>query len=82
VEIEVIDYNPPYTYGWVEIRRRAGSRTFFALQFQGGATKITMKHIWEPKGLRAWLLGQFYRRRNSHQLFDGLLQNLRKVLTR
>jgi len=82
VEIEVIDYNPPYTYGWIEIRRRAGSRTFFALQFQGGATKITMKHIWEAKGLKAWLLGQFYRRRSSHQLFDGLLQNLRKVLTR
>ena len=38
-----------------------------------------MKHIWEPKGLRAWLLGQFYRRRSSYQLFDGLLQNLRKI---
>ena len=41
-----------------------------------------MKHIWEPVGLKAWLLGQFYRRRNSYQTFDGLLQNLRKVLTR
>src|SRR5205814_991546 len=40
VEIEVIDYNPPYTYGWVEIRRRAGSRTFFALQFQSAASAI------------------------------------------
>src|SRR5216117_3330293 len=81
-EIEIIDYNPPYTYGWVEIRRRKGARTYFALQFQGGATKVTMKHIWEPVGLRAWLLGQFYRRRNSYQTFDSLLQNLRKVLTR
>ena len=81
-EIEIIDYNPPYTYGWVEIRRRKGARTYFALQFQGGATKVTMKHIWEPVGLRAWLLGQFYRRRNSYQTFDSLLQTLRKVLTR
>src|SRR5438128_1491651 len=38
VEIEVIDYNPPYTYCWVEIRRRAGSRTVFALHIAAAAT--------------------------------------------
>lgn len=81
-EIEVIEYHPPTSYGWVEIYRRAGSKTFFALHFQGGATKVTMKYIWVPAGLRSWLLGQFFRRRNAHRMFDGLLQNLRKVLTR
>jgi uncharacterized protein YndB with AHSA1/START domain len=79
-EIEIIDYNPPTSFGWVEIRGRTGARTFFALQFQGGATMITMKHVWTPKSWRAWLNGQFYRRRHAHATFDGLLQNLRKVL--
>jgi uncharacterized protein YndB with AHSA1/START domain len=80
--IEIIEYVPPTTYGWVEIIYRRGSKTFFKLEFQGGVTRITMKHVWTPSGFRAWLLGQFYRRRNAHQMFDGLLQNLRKALTR
>ena len=80
--IEVIEYNPPTSYGWVEIIHRRGAKTFFKLEFQGSVTRITMKHAWTPSSWRAWLLGQFYRRRNAHRMFDGLLQNLRKALTR
>jgi len=80
--IEVIEFVPPTTYAWVEIIHRRGAKTFFKLEFQGGATRITMKHVWAPSGLRAWLLGHFYRRRSAHRMFDGLLQNLRKALTR
>ncbi len=82
IVIEVIEYEPPTTYGWVEIIRRRGSKTFFKLQFAGGSTHITMKQVWVPTNWRSWLLGQFYRRRNAHRMFDGLLQNLRKALTR
>ncbi len=81
-EIEIIDYQPPTTFGWVEIRRRAGAKTFFKLQFAGGATLITMKYVWAPASWRAWLLGQLFRRRDVHRMFDALLQNLRKALTR
>jgi uncharacterized protein YndB with AHSA1/START domain len=80
--IEIIEYVPPTTYAWVEIVHRRGSKTYFKLEFQGGVTRITMKYVWAPSGFRAWLLGQFYRRRNAHKMFDGLLQNLRKALTR
>jgi len=80
--IEVIEYEPPTTFAWVEIIFRRGSKTFFKLDFQGGTTKITMKCVWVPASWRAWLLGQFYRRRSAHKMFDGLLQNLRKALTR
>jgi uncharacterized protein YndB with AHSA1/START domain len=79
-EIEITNYNAPVSYAWVELRRRAGSKTSFALQFQGGTTKVTMKHTWTPTTWRAWLLGQFYRRKHAYETFDGLLQNLRKVL--
>lgn len=78
--IEIIDYSPPHTFGWVEIYHRAGSKTFFALRFDGGSTKVTFKHLWVPSGFRSWLNGQFYRRRNAHRMFDGLINNLRKAL--
>ena len=82
IEIEIADYTPPTGYGWVELAQRAGSKTFFLLQFAGGVTKITMKQSWTPKTSRAWLLGQFFRRRDAQRMFNGLLQNLRKVLTK
>jgi uncharacterized protein YndB with AHSA1/START domain len=82
IVIEIIDFVPPTTLGWVEIIHRRGSKTFFKLDFQGGTTRITMKYVWTPASWRAWLLGQFYRRRNAHRMFDGLLQNLRKALRR
>ena len=78
--IEIIDYSAPHTFGWVEIYHRAGSKTFFALRFDGGSTKVTFKHLWVPSGFRSWLNGQFYRRRNAHRMFDGLINNLRKAL--
>jgi uncharacterized protein YndB with AHSA1/START domain len=80
--IEITEYIPPTTLAWVEIIHRRGSKTFFKLQFAGGSTRITMMHVWVPANWRSWLLGQFYRRRNAHRMFDGLLQNLRKALTR
>lgn len=80
--IEIIDFQAPHTFGWVEIYHRAGSKTFFALSFAGGSTKVTLKHIWQPTGFRSWLNGQFYRRRNSGRMFDGLINNLRKALIR
>ena len=80
--IEIIDFQSPHSFGWVEIYHRAGSKTFFGLGFAGGSTKVTLKHIWQPTGFRSWLNGQFYRRRNSHRMFDGLINNLRKALIR
>lgn len=80
--IEIIDFSAPHTFGWVEIYHRVGSKTFFALGFAGGSTKVTLKHIWVPTGFRSWLNGQFYRRRNAKRMFDGLINNLRRALTR
>lgn len=82
VEVEIIDYQPPTAFGWVELRRRAGNKTFFKLQFSGGETRLTIRYVWAPPHFRSWLLGQFYRRRDAWRMFNGTLQNLRKVLTR
>src|SRR5216683_1465834 len=48
IVIEIIEYVPPTTLGWVEIVNRRGSKTFFKLQFAGGTTHVTMKHVWTP----------------------------------
>ncbi|HEY7192387.1 MAG TPA: SRPBCC family protein [Gemmatimonadales bacterium] len=80
--IEIIDYSPPHTFGWVEIYDRAGSKTFFGLGFAGGSTKVSLKHIWNPSGFGSWLRGQFYRRRNAHRMFEALINNLRRAVTR
>ena len=66
----------------IEIYHRAGSKTFFGLGWEGGSTKVSLKHIWHPSGFRSWLNGQFYRRRNAHRMFEGLINNLRKALSR
>jgi uncharacterized protein YndB with AHSA1/START domain len=79
-EIEVIEYTPPTGYGWVETRGREGAKTFFGLQFQGATTRVAMKYVFTPVGWRAWLKAQVYRRRHAHEMFDRLLQNLRKTL--
>jgi uncharacterized protein YndB with AHSA1/START domain len=80
VEIEVIDFQPPRTLGWVEHRRRTGSKVFLKLDYDGGATRVTIRYVWQPHSLRSWLLGQFYRRRDAWRMFNGTLQNLRKAL--
>lgn len=82
IEIEIADYTPPTGYGWVELAQRAGSKTFFLLQFAGGVTKVTMKQSWTPKTWRAWILAQWFRRRNAQRTFSAILQNLRKALTK
>jgi len=80
--IEIIEYTPPTGYGWMETRGREGAKTFFALQFQGATTRVTMKYVFTPAGWRAWLQVHLHRRHHAHEMFDRLLQNLRRALIR
>src|SRR5438046_10583635 len=61
--IEVIEYEPPTTYAWVEIIYRRGSKTFFKLEFQGGPTKLTMKCVWAQPCGREGFVGRSHGRR-------------------
>ncbi len=49
--IEIIEYVPPTTYGWVEIIHRRGAKTFFKLEFQGGSTRINHEARLDPRHL-------------------------------
>ena len=78
----VLEYSPPTTFGWAELAPRSDSKTFFKLQFGGGSTEVTMKYVWTARGLGAWLRAVLLRRRQMERVFDGALQNWRKILTR
>jgi uncharacterized protein YndB with AHSA1/START domain len=82
IQVEVIEYDSPTTFGWAQIAPRSGTKTFFKLQFEGSTTGVTMKHVWAPRGLIAWLRGRRFRERRLALQFDTSLQNVRKLLTR
>jgi hypothetical protein len=81
VELVVIAFAAPTTLGWAETRPRKGAQTFFQLDFGGGTTTLTFKEVWPDAGLKAWLMGNLFRRRNAMKRFDGMIQNLRKIAT-
>src|SRR5437899_12884945 len=79
---EIIDWHPPTAFGWSETGGRRGTKTLFKLDFAGGSTVVTMRHVWTPQGLRAWFLGAILRRRNARIHFEWMLNNLRMLVTR
>jgi len=81
-QFEIVDLTAPTTFGWADREARVGSRVFFHLQFSGGQTQLTMKSLWTPQSWRDWLAGKLFRRRSVRKFFDGVLQNLRKLVTR
>src|SRR5213594_3334707 len=58
-EFEIVDFSAPNTLGWAERGGRKGYKTFFRLDFAGGATAITIKSVWTPASMGAWMKGKF-----------------------
>ncbi|HZH42214.1 MAG TPA: SRPBCC family protein [Gemmatimonadales bacterium] len=77
-ELVITEIVSPTSLAWTD-RRRAGSRTYFLLQFAGGSTTFTMKDVWQPSGFGSWLRGKLLRRRDTKKRFDAMVQNLRKM---
>jgi uncharacterized protein YndB with AHSA1/START domain len=80
-ELEIIELTPPHNFGWIERRGRPGQKIYFNLGFGGGSTKLTMKAIWEPQGWKAWFQGRLYRRKDAKRFFEGVVNNLRRMVT-
>jgi uncharacterized protein YndB with AHSA1/START domain len=81
-ELEVVDFTPPTTIGWADRGDRRGSRTFFQLYFGGGATTLSVKDVWEPKGILDLVKGRIMKRRDSKRFFDSVINNLRNAVTK
>jgi uncharacterized protein YndB with AHSA1/START domain len=82
IHLEILEYTPPSSFAWLEILPRSGTKTYFKLQFQGGATEVTIKHVSNPPTFGAWLRSLWFRRRNPTRQLDGALKNLRNHFTK
>ena len=80
VDFVVSEYSAPTSIAWTELAPRDGAQIFFQLAFGGGTTKLTVKEVWPTAGIRG-LWGKLFGRRNAKRLFDGVVQNLRKIAT-
>jgi uncharacterized protein YndB with AHSA1/START domain len=80
-EMEIVELTPPHNFGWLERRGRPGQQTYFNLGFGGGSTKLTMKAIWQPHGWIGWFSGRLRRRRDAKRFFEGVVNNLRSMVT-
>jgi len=81
-EFEIVDFQAPQTLGWAERGARKGYKTFFRLDFAGGSTAITIRSVWTPPSVSAWVKGKLSGKRNVTQMMDGVVQNLRAAVSR
>jgi hypothetical protein len=80
-ELDVVDFRPPRTFGWVERGQRKDYKTFFQLDPTSGATAVTIQEVWTPASLAAWVRGRFFSKRNVPRHQKEILRNLRNILT-
>jgi uncharacterized protein YndB with AHSA1/START domain len=80
-EFEIVELTVPSNFGWIERTGRPGNHIYFNLGFSGGSTKLAMKSIWDAKGWWARLFGELSRRKDAKRFFDGVVNNLRRIVT-
>ena len=79
-EFEVVDFTPPTAFGWVERGERNGWKTFFRLDPTAESTAVTVRDVWAPRSLVAWLRGRLFEKRRVDSQLDAILSNVRKIL--
>jgi uncharacterized protein YndB with AHSA1/START domain len=80
-EFEIVDFTPPNTFAWIERRQRKSSETFFRLDSAGAATVVTIREVWTPQSLGAWVRGRLFQKRNVQHQLSELLRHLQRILT-
>jgi len=81
-EFEIVELTAPSNFGWIERKGRPGNHVYFNLGFGGGSTNLAMKSIWESRGLWSRLFGELSRRKDAKRFFDGVVNNLRRIVTK
>jgi uncharacterized protein YndB with AHSA1/START domain len=80
-ELDIVDFHPPQTFGWVERGQRKDYKTFFQLDPTSGATAVTIQEVWVPSSFWGWIRGRFFPKRNVLRHQKEILRNLRTLLT-
>jgi uncharacterized protein YndB with AHSA1/START domain len=79
-DLDIVDFHPPRTFGWVERGQRRDYKTFFQLDPTSGATAVTIQEVWMPSSILAWIRGRFFSKRNVLRHQREILRNLRSLL--
>lgn len=78
-EFEIVDYAPPYRFGWVERGQRRGWRVWFRLTAAESGTTLTLCEVWAPASLSAWVWGHVIRRRHPERHVEQILERLGRL---
>ena len=78
-EFEVVDLAPPATFGWAERGQRKGSKTLFRLDGRGGSTALTIREVWTPRSLLAWLRGHIREKRYVRLRLSRVVERVRTM---
>ena len=81
-EFEIVELTVPGNFGWIERKGRPGNHMYFNLAFGGGSTNLTMKAIWESRGWWSRLFGELSRRKDAKRFCEGVVNNLRRIVTK
>src|SRR5438552_10458705 len=79
-EFEVVDFAPPTTFGWVERGGRNGWKTFFRLDPSAQSTAVTVRDVWAPRTLIAWLRSRIFEKARAHCPPAAVLATVRPLL--
>ncbi|HEX4601530.1 MAG TPA: hypothetical protein VH116_09095 [Gemmatimonadales bacterium] len=80
-EFDVVDFVPPYRFGWAERGQRRGWRLWFRLNAADRGTALTICEVWAPATLAAWLWGRLIRRRHPQRHIEQILARLQRTFT-
>jgi len=79
-EFEVVDFTPRRrSAGWSAVSGTAW-KTFFRLDRAAEATAVTVRDVWAPRSLIAWLRGRLFEKRRVDSQLEAILSNVRKIL--
>jgi uncharacterized protein YndB with AHSA1/START domain len=81
-ECDIVEYNPPRGFGWIERGGRRNWKTMFRLEFAGGTTSLTIQQVWLPASFLSWLRVKLRPNRNVPARLNAIVQNLRTALSR
>jgi len=79
---EIVDFTQSRTFGWLERGQRQGWKTLFHLEPVGAATAVTIRDVWTPPSLGAWLRGRLFEKRRVAHPLDEIVENLLRALFR
>jgi uncharacterized protein YndB with AHSA1/START domain len=80
-EFDIVDFQPPNTFGWVERGQRRNTKTFFRLDPTDSATAVTVRQVWTPPSLSAWVRGRLFPKRNVQRHSKKIVAGLRALVT-